>query len=136
MRWTAYTYTLLSGDIEINPGPDKATFSFCSWNLNSICAHDFMRISLLEVYNAIHDYDLIAIVETHLNDTVDEAKLTLDGYSLIIRNHPLNLKRGGVGLYYKESLPIKQRHDFEILPVCIICEIHINQKKTFFYCTV
>ena len=37
---------LLSGDVETNPGPE--TLSFCSWNLNSIIAHDFLRISLIE----------------------------------------------------------------------------------------
>ena len=136
MRWTVYKCILLSGDIEMNPGPGNATFIFCSWKLNSICAHDFMRIVLLEAYNAIHDYYLIGIVEIHLNDTVDETKLTLNGYSLTINSHSLSRKRGGFGLYYKESLPIKQCHDLEVLLECIVCEIYINQKKYFFCCTV
>ena len=68
---------LLSGDTEMNPRPDKATFCFCSWSLHSICAHEFMQISLLVAYNAILNYDLIGIVETNLNDTVDETKLTV-----------------------------------------------------------
>ena len=94
MQWTIYKSILLSGDIETNPGPDKATFSFCSWNLNSICAHDFTRVSLIEAYNSVHSYDLIGIVETHLDSTTDESKLTLDGYSFFKSNHPQNIKRG------------------------------------------
>ena len=71
--------------------------SFCSWNLNSICAHDFTRVSLIEAYNSVHNYDLIGIVETHLDSTIDESKLNLDGYSFFKKNHPQNIKRGVLG---------------------------------------
>ena len=40
---------VLSGDIETNPGPDPGyskKFSFCYWNLNSITAHDFIKMSV------------------------------------------------------------------------------------------
>ena len=132
MQKTVYKSILLSGDIETNPGPDKATLSFCSWNLNSICAHDFMRVSLIEAYNSVHNYDLIGIVETHLDSTVDESKLTLDGYSFLKNSHPQKIKRGGVGVYYKETFPAKQRHDLQNLPECIVCEFQLNRKKYFF----
>ena len=36
---------LLSGDIVLNPGPNKTNssckFSVCHWNLNSLAAHNF-----------------------------------------------------------------------------------------------
>ena len=51
------------------------------------------------------NYDLIGIVEKHLDNTVDESRLSLDGYSLHKSNHPQNVKRGRVGLYVKDSLP-------------------------------
>ena len=47
---------LLSGDIETNLGPYPgyfSSFSFCHWNLNSSAAHNFMKMSLLQAYNAI-----------------------------------------------------------------------------------
>ena len=47
---------VLSGDIETNPGPDPGysnSFSFCHWNLNSIAAHNFIKMFLLQAYNAI-----------------------------------------------------------------------------------
>ena len=32
---------LLSGDIELDPGPNRnAFFKFCHWNLNSLCARE------------------------------------------------------------------------------------------------
>lgn len=121
---------MLCGDVESNPGPD--TFNFCCWNLNSITSYDFLRLSLLEAYNSIYKYDLISVVETHLDDSDDESRLQLDGYSFIKSNHPLNVKRGGVALYVKDSIPMNQRYDLSTLPECVVCEIHINKRKYFF----
>ncbi len=42
------------------------------------------------------------------------------------------MKRGGVGLYIKDSLPSKNRPDLVTLPECIVCEIQLNKKKYFF----
>ena len=72
------------------------------------------------------------MVETHLNDTDDESRLEMDGYSFIKSNHPYNIKRGGVGLYVKNSIPMKQRHDLVTIPECIVCEVHLNKRKYFF----
>ena len=131
-QWSCYRIILLSGDIETNPGPDLRTLNFCSWNLNSICAYEFLRVSLLEAYNSVYDYDLIGIVETHLDTSVDENKLAIDGYTSLNSNHPQNVKRGGVGLYIKESFPAKKRSDLEILSEWIVCEVQIKRKKYFF----
>ena len=52
---------MLCEDIESNPGPrpnSGQSFSVCHWNLNSIAAHIFSKISLLRAYNAIHNYDV------------------------------------------------------------------------------
>ena len=121
---------LLSGDIETNPGPD--TLDFCTWNLNSITAYDFLRVALVEAYNSVYKYDLIGIVETHLDTTINEARLAIDGYALYKSNHPQNVKRGGVGLYVRDSLPSKLRPDLAVLPECISLEVQIHRKKYFF----
>ena len=123
---------LLSGDVEPNPGPGPETLKFCCWNLNSITAHDFLRVSLIEAYNSIHNYDLIGIVETHLDDSISQERLALKGYEFITCNHQLNIKRGGVGLYIKDSLPKKLRPETATLPESIACELHIDRKKYFF----
>ena len=81
MQWLVFRVILLSGDVETNPGP--ATLNFCTWNLSSITAHDFLRVSLIEAYNSVHNYDLIGIVETHLDSTVEEDRLALNGYTFI-----------------------------------------------------
>ena len=130
MQWLVFRVILLSGDVETNPGPE--TLDFCTWNLNSIIAHDYLRVSLIEAYNSVYNYDLIGIVETHLDSTVEEDRLALNGYTFIKNNHPQNVKRGGVGLYIKDSLASKDRSDLVTLPECILYEIQCNKKKYFF----
>ena len=129
-QWLVFSTVMLSGDVETNPGPE--TLDFCCWNLNSISAHDFLRVSLIEAYNSIYNYDLIGIVETHLDSNVEEERLALNGYSFIKDNHPQNVKRGGVGLYIRDSLASKRRSDLVTLPECIVYEIQVNRKKYFF----
>ena len=97
IKWLVLRTILLSGDVEKNPGPE--TLDFCTWNLNSITAYDFVRVSLIEAYNSVYNYDMIGVVETHLDSTIDESRLVLDGYTFIQSNHPHDIKRGGVGLY-------------------------------------
>ena len=92
--WLILRIILLSGDVETNPGPES--LDFCCWNLNSIIAYDILRVSLIEAYNSVYDYDLIGTVETHIDSTVDEDRLSLDGYTFIKEYHPQNVKRGGV----------------------------------------
>ena len=117
-QWEISRIILLSGDVEINPRPN--TLDVCYWNLNSIAAHAFVRISLIEAYNSIYNYDLIGIVETHLDDTFNQESLAMKGYEFIKCNHPSNIKRGRVGLYIKDTLPKKERPDIAILPECIV----------------
>ena len=120
---------MFSGDVEPNTGPD--TLSFCCWNLNSIIAYDFPCVSLIEAYNSICNYDLIGVVETHLDDTIDEERLILKGYDLITNNHPSNTKRDGVGLCIKETLPKTNRTHIVTLPEWVVREIHLDRKKNF-----
>ena len=78
-QWLVFRTILLSGDIEMNPGPE--TLDFCTWNLSSIIAHDFLRVSLIEAFNSVYKHDFIGIVETYLDSTFDDGRLTLDGYN-------------------------------------------------------
>ena len=90
------------GDIEPNPGPKKGSscynFSVYHWNLNSITAHNFAKIDLLQAYNTIHQYDMICLSESYLDASVssDNDNLNIDGYKLVRADHPGNLERGGV----------------------------------------
>ena len=43
------------------------------------------------------------------------------------------IRNGGVCLYFKESLPIKERCDLEILPETIVAEIKLHRKIVFIF---
>ena len=65
MFFDSELFLMLSGDVEINAEPyDWQYSSFCHWNLNSIPAHNFVKLDLLEVYNSIHKFDIIYLSET------------------------------------------------------------------------
>ena len=82
-----------------------------SWNVNSTAKDDFQRVHLIEAHNSIFNYDLISICETSLNDTIRLPDILLNDYTFVHSNNPTNTRHGGVGLFYKKSLPIKFRND-------------------------
>ena len=56
LLWLFKLKTFLSGDIETIPGPaqkesQKKSFSIDHWNLNSITAHGYTKVSLLKACN-------------------------------------------------------------------------------------
>ena len=58
---------ILSGNVHENPGPIDCNLKFFHWNLDSITARDNTKISLIEAYNSVFNYDLIAISDTRLD---------------------------------------------------------------------
>ena len=100
-----YIFLLLQchGDIELNPGQQKLkpkSLLVCYWNLNSLSADNFSKLTQLKAY-------IICLSETYLDSTIPESLLEIDGYNLVRPDHPNNLKRGGVCVYYKELLPVR-----------------------------
>ena len=87
--WVGSRIISLSGDIEINPGPKlnalNRCFSICHWNLNSISAHMFTKVSLLSAYISVHKFDIICFSETYLNSEIpsDDENLEIAGYNLV-----------------------------------------------------
>ena len=101
-----------------------------TWNLNSMVKNDFQRVELLEAHNALFNYDLIAINETCLNDSVEIPEHLLDDYTFVNTNNPNNTRHGGVGLFYKNSLPLKVRHDLSF-DESIVVELKYHRKSVF-----
>ena len=44
--------------------------------------------------------------ETYLDSSIPDNLTDIRGYNLVRADHPDNIKRGGVCIYYKESLPV------------------------------
>ena len=64
LRWFYILLTTLSEDVEVNPEPKLNAvqiLSVCHWNLNSICEHNFAKLSLLRAYVSVHKFDTICL---------------------------------------------------------------------------
>ena len=123
---------MLSGDVEINPGPlsnCKEYFSICYWNLNSISAHDYSKLFLLKAYIILHKFDIICLSETYLDSTIPnhDDRLQIPGYTLIRSDHPSNTKRRGACMYYKSYLPLRVIN-IGYLHECLSFELQIGDK--------
>ena len=75
------------------------------------------------------NYDVICLSETYLDSSIlsDNKNLEIPGYNLIRADHPSNSKRGGVCVYYRNSLPLKIL-DIFYLQECIFFEFKIGNK--------
>ena len=92
---------------------------------------NFQRTRLIEAYNALFNYDLISICETSLNDSVELPETLLNDYTFVSANNPANVRHGGDGLFFKNSLHVKVRNDLSF-DESIVIELMFGRKKTFF----
>ena len=132
--WVPSLLILLSEDVHKNPGPigyHDSFFKFCNWNLNSLAKDNFSRVKLLEAHNSLFNYDIISLCETSLKNENCPNVPELDDYTFIPANNPNNVPHGGVGLYYRNSLPAKVREDLSF-DESIVLELKFRRKKIFF----
>ena len=131
-KWIPFLLIILANDISKNPGPvTQNYFSFMNWNLNSLAKGNFERVPLLQAHNSIYNYDIISVCETNLTDLIEIPDPLLSEYTFISSNNPLNVSHGGVGLFYKSSLPLKNRSDLSFRE-SIVVELTFGRKKIFF----
>ena len=126
-----FALLLCHGDIEINPGPKKFkknSLFVCHWNLNSLSAHNFSKLTQLKAHISIYKHDFICLSETYLDSSILDSLLEIDGYDLIRSDHPNDIKRGGVCIYYKESLPVRAIN-IPYLKEELLLEMTYNNKK-------
>ena len=73
-------------------------------------------------------YDFVCLSETYLDSSTPNGLLEIDGYNLVGADHPNNMKRGGVSIYYKESLPVRVI-SLPYLKEALLLEMTYNNKK-------
>ena len=122
-------YLLQHGDIETNSGPQKEktkNLSCCNWNINSLISYNLSKFSQLEANNSVYKHDFICISETFFDSSIQEEdkNIQLDDYNLLRAGHPSNSKRGGVCIFYKETLVVRIVKSLSFNE-CIICEVSI-----------
>ena len=84
----------------MNPKPrhnSVESFSICHWNLNSVSAYNYVKLSSLKAFVAVHKFVIACLSETYLGSSVvpDDGNLEISGYRLVPPDHPSNNKRGG-----------------------------------------
>ena len=133
VSWLPILLIILSHDIHPNPGHNfKQNFlNFMTWNVNSITKDNFQRARLIEAHNSLFNYDLISINETCINDSVVIPDVLIDNYTFVNANNSSNSRHGGVGLFYKNSLPVKVRNDISF-DESIVVELKFGRKKLFY----
>ena len=70
------------------------------------------------------------ISETYLDSSVsiDVTTCSFSGYNLVQSDHPINVKRGGFCLYYKENLSLRTIN-VPVLSQCVFCEGTIQRQN-------
>ena len=123
-------------NIETNLGLKYSSSTFYHWNLNGLTAHDSIKISLFQAYILQHNYDIICLSEAFLNSSIEsnDNSISIDGYNLIISDHPSDSKRGVVCIYYKEHSPLIKQDDICTLGNCSVTEIRSEGETYFLNC--
>ena len=87
---------ILCDDVERNRRlKNTKYFSLCRWNLNSVFAHEFEKVSAVKAFNVTEKFDFLCLPKSYLDFTVssDENSLSLNVYKLICSDHPMTLSR-------------------------------------------
>ena len=101
------------------------------WDINSLGKDNFQRVCLIEVHNSINNYDLISVYEIGLNDAVELPDTLINNYTFVSSNNPANTRHGGVGLSFKNSLPVMVRNDLSFKESKVV-ELNFGREKLFF----
>ena len=76
----------------------------------------------------MHKHDFLYLSETYLDASVPDSLLEIDRYNLVRADHPNDTKRGGVCIYYKESLPVRTIN-LSYFEEALLLEITYHNKK-------
>ena len=95
--------------------------------------HNLSKISFLTANISIQDFNIICLSETYLTSTIDikDENLKIPGYIMYYADHPSDVKRGGVCIYYKTMPPLKVSST-NFLQECINSKVSIRNKKCQF----
>ena len=87
----------------------------------------------MAAYLSVNKFYIVYLSETFLNSKIltDDENFHIPGYSIARVDHTSNVKRGGVCVYYKTSLPLKLL-DVKYLHECINLELKISVVLLYF----
>ena len=99
--------------------------------MNSICARNGIKASLIEAYNSLNHFDIMAISESMLGRTISNDDIFIEGFSSEIfrSDHTSSSKLGGACAYFCDALHIKPRGLLEKLQELIFAKVIISRKS-------
>ena len=86
----------------------------------------------MKAYISIYKHYFLCLSKTYLYSSTPDSLLKIDGYNLVSAGHPNNIKRGGVCIYYKESLPVRVI-SLPYLREALLLEMAYNEKKVIVF---
>ena len=89
-----------------------------------------MTLSQLKADTSTYKHDFIGLSETYLDSSIPSNTIDIEGYKLVHWDHPDNIKKGGVCIYYKESLPVWVIN-LPFFKEALLLEMCYNKKSDF-----
>ena len=141
--WT-FTLILVSGDVEVNPGPDSLVSNTDSNHTISASSLDMLSNHLsifhpniqsidpkMDIIRSGADaYDVLIFTESWLKPDISDTTIHIENFSQPFRNDRRNRLEGGVLAYVRETITCKRRHDLEINGLeAVWLELFVKSKK-------
>ena len=123
---------VLSGYVEVNlriKNNFNECLPICHWNLNSLCAYNYYKETILYSSQSWYYLSLRNISWPYF--PLDDENMASFGYSLVCCDHPSHTKRGDICLYYKIHLPIRVLN-ISCFRKCLNFELMIGDKSCNF----
>ena len=100
--------------------------------MNSLTAHNFEKVNLLEAYNTVNKFDIICLSESVLYSSIltESNNRKINEYKMVRTDHRNSIKRGGVCAYAREFLPVCNFSN-SCLTECLTLEVTISKKKGY-----
>ena len=98
----------------------------------NICSlkNKVIELSKIMLENDLH---IVAISETHLDDSIDNTEVYIQGYNIIRLDR--NRYGGGVAFYVQDHIPIKRRGDLDLPDIeAIWIQVHLPHLKPLLVC--
>ena len=102
--------------------------------MSGLPTDNFLKKTLLQAFLCVNNFDIVVLGETHLTSKIDNNDLEIGGYSFERSDHPNDDARGGIGIYYKSSLPCIFKPELTTLNESLVFQVKIGRKKCFFTC--
>ena len=112
---------LLSGDIEVNPGPTSSQnlipniSKSCSSNISIVHYNVQSFLNKKDIlYAELHHFDVVAFSETWLTNNTNNEDILFSNYHVPYRKDRSTDAHGGILIYVSDKLFAKRRFDLEI----------------------